>query len=172
MGNFFPEMGIWDNLSPHRGRGAGGLSVKILFPGTGMTASMSGVSTPACTRRPTFMARPGHCYSGGVVDPAPRAPGGRAAYLSVAKPPCSPRRLWYHQHFNLGDKPYGTSSSGTCRSYLALATIAIKSNTPKQDPCGPRVLRRRTEKARQGEPHAAGRFHTDRNYQWNYGDDD
>src|SRR5438309_8356598 len=40
-GNFFPSMRAWDNLTPFRGRGAGGHVVWIRFPNSPWTAHMS-----------------------------------------------------------------------------------------------------------------------------------
>ena len=40
-GNFFPDMRAWDKLVPFRGRGAGGTTVFVQFPGSELTAHMS-----------------------------------------------------------------------------------------------------------------------------------
>ena len=106
VGNFFPDMAAWDKLSPYRGRGAGGYSVKIMFPNSGMSASMSVFDSR--------MYKKAHLHGPGrvIVIPAGEGysilwepngtkvicPWGEAA---VFTPPGG----WYHQHFNLGDGP-------------------------------------------------------------------
>jgi gentisate 1,2-dioxygenase len=105
-GNFFPDMRAWDQLVAFRGRGAGGRTIFIEFPGSPMSCHMSvsdaGTYKKGHRHGPSYVIviRGGEGYSimwpeGGdkVVVPWKEA--------SVFVPP----DYWYHQHFNVADEP-------------------------------------------------------------------
>ena len=106
IGNFFPDMRAWDKLVPFRGRGAGGTTVSIQFPGSPMTCHMS-VFDPKTYKK-------GHRHGPGFVLVIPTGEGYSVMWQgdgekvvvpwhegSIFVPP----RMWFHQHFNLGDTP-------------------------------------------------------------------
>ncbi len=57
VGNFFPDMGAWDQLTPLKSRGAGGHVVWIRFPGSTVNAHMS--VFPALTYKKAHRHGPG-----------------------------------------------------------------------------------------------------------------
>ena len=105
-GNFFPDMAAWDQLVPFWGRGAGGHAVFVQFPGSEWTAHMS--VFPAQTYKKGHRHGPGFF----IVIPAGQGysllwpEGGERIVVpwheaSAFVPP----NRWFHQHFNVGDKP-------------------------------------------------------------------
>lgn len=106
VGNFFPDMRVWDRLESNATRGAGGRSVFIEFPGSEMTCHMS--VFPPLTYKKAHRHGPGRAivipvgegYSimweeGKEKVVAPWQPG------SMITPP----DRWFHQHFNVGREP-------------------------------------------------------------------
>jgi hypothetical protein len=105
-GNFFPDMQAWDKLVPFRGRGAGGTTVFIGFPGSEMSCHMSVF--------PSRTYKRAHRHGPGRVIVIPAGEGfsvlwqeGREKIVvpwheaSMFVPP----NRWFHQHFNLGADP-------------------------------------------------------------------
>ena len=105
-GNFFPDMRAWDKLVPFRGRGAGGTTVFIGFPGSEMSCHMSVF--------PSRTYKRAHRHGPGRVIVIPKGEGfsvmwqeGREKVVvpwheaSMFVPP----NRWFHQHFNLGGDP-------------------------------------------------------------------
>lgn len=105
-GNFFPDMGAWDKLVPFRGRGAGGTTVFVGFPGSEVSCHMSVF--------PSRTYKRAHRHGPGRVIVIPRGEGfsilweeGKEKIVvpwheaSVFVPP----NRWFHQHFNLGGDP-------------------------------------------------------------------
>ena len=106
IGNFFPDMRAWDKLVPFRGRGAGGTTVSIQFPESPMTCHMS-VFDPKTYKK-------GHRHGPGFVLVIPTGEGysimwqGEGEKVVVPWHEGSifvPPRMWFHQHFNVGDAP-------------------------------------------------------------------
>jgi len=106
LGSFFPDMSAWDKLTLNQGRGAGGRSVAMEFPGSEIGSHMS--MFPSRTYKKAHRHGPGRA----IVIPtgegysvmweeakdkvvAPWKPG------SLITPP----NRWFHQHFNVGEKP-------------------------------------------------------------------
>ncbi len=105
-GNFFPDMQAWDKLVPFRGRGAGGTTVFIGFPGSEMSCHMS--VFPARTYKRAHRHGPGRV----IVIPSGEGysimwPEGHDQVVvpwhegSMFVPP----GRWFHQHFNAGSAP-------------------------------------------------------------------
>ncbi|MBU6422754.1 MAG: cupin domain-containing protein [Chloroflexi bacterium] len=105
-GNFFPDLGVWDRLEENKGRGAGGLIVRMSFPSSELTTHMS--VFPALTYKKAHRHGPGRL----IVIPAGEGysvmwrEGKEKVFLpwhegSVLVPP----DRWFHQHFNVGAKP-------------------------------------------------------------------
>jgi len=107
-GNFFPDMASWDRLSPWQSRGAGGTNVQVVFPNSGMRASMSVFDSR--------MYKKAHIHGPGRVIVIPKGEGYSILWepgkedervicpwgeASVFTPPGH----WYHQHFNTGTEP-------------------------------------------------------------------
>jgi oxalate decarboxylase/phosphoglucose isomerase-like protein (cupin superfamily) len=105
-GNFFPDMGAWDQVEANYGRGAGGTSVRIKFPGSELSCHMS-VFDPQTYKK-------AHRHGPGRVILIPAGEGysvmweeGRDRIVipwhegSAVVPPDH----WFHQHFNVGAKP-------------------------------------------------------------------
>lgn len=106
VGNFFPDMRVWDNLIPYKGRGAGGHAVWIRFPSSPLWNHMS--VFPSRTYKKAHRHGPGTM----IVIPAGEGysfmwPEGKEKVLipwheaSVFVPP----NRWFHQHFNVGASP-------------------------------------------------------------------
>lgn len=105
-GNFFPDMRVWDKLVPFKGRGAGGKTIFIDFPGSPMSCHMSvfdaGTYKKGHRHGPSYVIviPTGEGYS--IMWPE----GGEKVIVpwseaSVFVPPDN----WYHQHFNVGGEP-------------------------------------------------------------------
>jgi hypothetical protein len=106
VGNFFPDMGAWDQLTPLKTRGAGGHVVWIRFPGSPVNAHMS--VFPALTYKKAHRHGPGTV----IIIPSGEGfsymwPEGQDKQFipwhegSVFVPP----NRWFHQHFNVGGAP-------------------------------------------------------------------
>ncbi len=172
IGNFFPDMAQWDRLSPHRGRGAGGLSVKILFPGSGMGASMSVFDAS--------MYKKAHLHGPGRVIVIPRGEGysvlwepGKEAVIcpwgeaAVFTPPGG----WYHQHFNLGTEPARYLKFGHLPQFMGAGDYRDQIEYANEAPW----VREHFEKEladRGRESLMPDVVYSDPDYQWDYGDDD
>lgn len=106
LGNFFPDMRAWDKLDLNRRRGAGGSTVSIQFAKSAMTCHMSMFGEKKYKKA--------HRHGPGRVIVIPTGEG-----YSVMWPEGGERVVvpwqenalfvppdrWFHQHFNLGDKP-------------------------------------------------------------------
>ena len=114
-GNFFTDMGAWEDLVPHRARGGGGHVVDVSFPNSQMGGHMS-VFPPGTYKK-------GHRHGPGrvIVIPAGEGysimwpEGGEKVIVpwhegSMFTPP----DRWFHQHFNVSVTP---------ARYLALAPL-------------------------------------------------
>ena len=171
VGNFFPSMAAWDKLSPYRGRGAGGFSVKIRFPGSEMSASMSvfdeGLYKKAHAHGPgrVIVIPAGEGYS---VLWRPNGekvvcPWGEAA---VFTPPGN----WYHQHFNTGTGVARYLKFGHLPQ-LAGHEVRNQIEYPQEEPW----IRERfqEELAKKGRGSLMpDRAYSDLAFEWDYGDDD
>ncbi len=106
-GNFFPDMRAWDKVEPFRQRGAGGHVVFVQFPNSEASAHMS--VFPARTYKKAHRHGPGRA----IVIPAGEGfsilwPDENAEKIVVPWHEASlftPPNRWFHQHFNLGDRP-------------------------------------------------------------------
>ncbi len=106
VGNFFPDMAVWDKLMHRPGRGSMNRSVYMKMPGTEIRAHMSVF--------PQGTYKKGHRHGPGRVIVIPGGEG-----FSVMWPEGSEQVLipwhegscfvppdrWFHQHFNLGEIP-------------------------------------------------------------------
>jgi hypothetical protein len=175
VGNFFPDMAVWDKMEPNRTRGAGGSSVYFRSP-TGKSGHMS-VFAP-------HRYKMAHRHGPGRVIVIPTGegytalwpPGGEKEVVywqegTVFTPPDQ----WYHQHFNIGSQP---------ARYLALNPPRLLSGHYRLRGTGdqqiwypdevPAVRQKfEAELASRGLtsdiPEEAYR---DRSFKWDYGDDD
>jgi hypothetical protein len=106
-GNFFPDMGAWDQLDSNAHRGAGGRTVRIQFAGSDMSCHMS-----------VFDARTykkAHRHGPGRVIVIPSGEGYSTLWLEGQEEPIVipwqeaalfvPPDRWFHQHFNLSGEP-------------------------------------------------------------------
>lgn len=103
-GNFFPDMGVWDQLTALPTRGAGGKAIWIEFPNSHMTAHMSVF--------PPRMYKKAHRHGPGVFIVIPRGEGfsvmwpegGDKVFVPWHEGSCFvPPRRWFHQHFNVNN---------------------------------------------------------------------
>ena len=105
-GNFFPDMRAWDKLAPFWGRGAGGTTVSMQFPGSPLRTHMSVFDAQTYKK--------GHRHGPGVVIVIPAGEGYSIMWpegeekvmvpwheASIFVPP----NRWFHQHFNVGSAP-------------------------------------------------------------------
>lgn len=106
LGNFFPDMGVWDKLHTYEERGAGGLRVGVQFAKSTINGHMSVF--------PSRTYKKGHRHGPGVVIVIPAGEGYSIMWpegadkvvvpwheASVFVPP----DRWFHQHFNVGAIP-------------------------------------------------------------------
>jgi oxalate decarboxylase/phosphoglucose isomerase-like protein (cupin superfamily) len=106
FGNFFPDMRAWDKLVPFWGRGAGGHTVFVGFPGSEMSCHMSVF--------PQGTYKRAHRHGPGRVIVIPTGEGFSVMWqegeekivipwheASMFVPP----GRWFHQHFNTGAAP-------------------------------------------------------------------
>lgn len=106
VGNFFPDMRAWDEMDINDRRGAGGRTVSIQFAESAMSCHMS-----------VFGARKykkAHRHGPGRVIVIPTGEGYSVMWLEGGERVVVPWQenalfvppdRWFHQHFNLGDKP-------------------------------------------------------------------
>ncbi|MEK7216789.1 MAG: cupin domain-containing protein, partial [Chloroflexota bacterium] len=103
-GNFFPDMGVWDQLAALPTRGAGGRAIWIEFPSSHMTAHMSVF--------PPRMYKKGHRHGPGVFIVIPKGEGysimwpegGEKVFVPWHEGSCFvPPMRWFHQHFNVNN---------------------------------------------------------------------
>ncbi|MBI2756083.1 MAG: cupin domain-containing protein [Chloroflexi bacterium] len=106
VGNFFPDMRVWDRLESNATRGAGGRSVFIEFPGSEMTCHMS-VFAPRTYKK-------AHRHGPGRAIVIPTGEGysvmwqeGKEKVVAPWRPGSmlTPPDRWFHQHFNVGSAP-------------------------------------------------------------------
>lgn len=111
VGNFFPDLLAWDKLDNHQNRGAGGSVFNTVFPRS-LYPSHSHSSHMSVFPARTY--KKAHRHGPGVVIIIPGGEGfsimweeGKEKMVipwheaSVFVPPNN----WFHQHFNVGDKP-------------------------------------------------------------------
>jgi oxalate decarboxylase/phosphoglucose isomerase-like protein (cupin superfamily) len=103
VGSFFPDMSAWDKLHVSQGRGAGGRSVAMEFPGSEISCHMS--MFPARTYKKAHRHGPGRA----IVIPAGEGYSvmweeGKDKVIARWKPGSliTPPNKWFHQHFNVG----------------------------------------------------------------------
>ncbi len=171
-GNFFPDMASWDRLSPWQSRGAGGTNVQIVFPGSGMRASMS-VFDPLKYKK-------AHLHGPGRVIVIPKGEGYSILWQpgkedervvcpwgegSVFTPPGN----WLHQHFNTGAEP---------ARYLKFSHLPQFSGAEynqqieyAEEPSWIRDQFASELAARSLSTQMPEEAYADPNYVWNYGDD-
>jgi oxalate decarboxylase/phosphoglucose isomerase-like protein (cupin superfamily) len=106
VGSFFPDMSAWDKLTVNQGRGAGGRSVAMEFPGSEISCHMS--MFPPRTYKKAHRHGPGRA----IVIPAGEGYSvmweeGKDKVIAPWKPGSliTPPNKWFHQHFNLGQNP-------------------------------------------------------------------
>ncbi len=106
VGNFFPDMRVWDRLESNATRGAGGRSVFIEFPGSEITCHMS-VFAPR-----TYKKAHRHGPGRAIVIPAGEGYSimweeGKDKVVAPWQPGSmlTPPNRWFHQHFNVGSTP-------------------------------------------------------------------
>jgi oxalate decarboxylase/phosphoglucose isomerase-like protein (cupin superfamily) len=106
VGSFFPDMSVWDKLTVNEGRGAGGRSVAMEFPGSEIACHMS--MFPSRTYKKAHRHGPGRA----IVIPAGEGYSvmweeGKEKVIAPWKPGSliTPPNRWFHQHFNIGASP-------------------------------------------------------------------
>ena len=106
IGSFFPDMSAWDQLTVMQRRGAGGRSVAMEFPGSEISCHMS--MFPPRTYKKAHRHGPGRA----IVIPAGEGYSvmweeGKEQVIAPWKPGSlvTPPNRWFHQHFNVGEKP-------------------------------------------------------------------
>jgi len=176
MGNFFPDMRVWDNLVPLKQRGAGGHVVTIRYPSSPMWNHMSVF--------PSKTYKKAHRHGPGTLIVIPTGDG--YSYMwpeghgkvfipwheaSVFVPP----NKWFHQHFNVGADPARYLAFHGPRGPVDNERVEDPSRDqieyPQEDP-----LIRQTFESELGKrslttlmPEEA---YQDPDYKWDYGDDD
>jgi oxalate decarboxylase/phosphoglucose isomerase-like protein (cupin superfamily) len=175
-GNFFPDLGSWDKLTPFWGRGAGGTTVFMSFPDAEMGSHMS-VFDPGLYKK-------GHRHGPGRVIVIPGGEGYSVLWkkggekivcpwheASVFVPP----EDWYHQHFNTGDTPARYLALGPLPQFRGKGETMEdraerQSEYPDEDPW----IRERFESelaVRGNKSLMPPEAYQDRDWEWDYGDD-
>ena len=112
LGNFFPDMAVWDKLMARPGRGSMNRSVYIKAPGTELQSHMS--VFPQGTYKKGHRHGPGRLIviPGGEGYSIMWPEGKEKVIIQWHEASCFvPPNRWFHQHFNLGK---------TAGRYLAL----------------------------------------------------
>jgi oxalate decarboxylase/phosphoglucose isomerase-like protein (cupin superfamily) len=106
VSSFFPDMSAWNKLHSSQGRGAGGRSVAMEFPGSEISCHMS--MFPPRTYKKAHRHGPGRA----IVIPAGEGYSvmweeGKDKVIAPWKPGSliTPPNKWFHQHFNVGQLP-------------------------------------------------------------------
>ncbi|MDP2731325.1 MAG: hypothetical protein Q8O55_12740 [Dehalococcoidales bacterium] len=135
VGNFFPDMGVWDKMVPYRHRGAGGWSVSVSFPNSSRGAAMSIF--------PELRYKKGHRHVSGVFIIIPAGVG----YSIIHEPGLTKEPVichwqegscfapqFYHQHFNLGKTParYLKFGPGGVRRYAERHMPRVQTEYPDE----------------------------------------
>jgi mannose-6-phosphate isomerase-like protein (cupin superfamily) len=175
VGNFFPDMRAWDNLVPFKGRGAGGHVVWIRYPNAPLWNHMSVFGSKTYKK--------GHRHGPGTLIVIPTGEGysymwpegGEKVYIpwheaSVFVPP----NRWFHQHFNVSAETdrylafHAPRGGGGNERVEDQARDQIEY--PDEDPMIRETFER--ELGQRGlksiMPDIA---YQDRNYEWEYGND-
>ena len=103
LGNFFPDMAVWDKLMDRPGRGSMNRSVYISAPGTELAAHMS--VFPRGTYKKGHRHGPGRLIviPGGEGYSIMWPEGKEKVIIPWHEASCFvPPSRWFHQHFNLG----------------------------------------------------------------------
>ena len=103
LGNFFPDMGVWDKLMHRPGRGSMNRSVYMRIPGSELHAHMS--VFPAGTYKKGHRHGPGRVIviPGGEGYSIMWQEGQEKVVIPWHEASCFvPPDRWFHQHFNLG----------------------------------------------------------------------
>ena len=175
IGNFLPDMATWDKLEPYRTRGAGGTTVYFRSR-TGKGGHMSVF--------PPGRYKMGHRHGPGrvIVIPAGEGysivwpPGGEKTVIpwqegTVFTPP----EQWYHQHFNVGRTPARYIAFGPPRVLSGHYREGDLANQQIAYPDEEPWIRQKFEEelAKRGlSSDIPEEAYRDRNYKWDYGDDD
>ncbi len=186
VGNFFPNMLVWDQLEPFRQRGSGGRVVWFTFPSAVHGSHMS--VFPARTYKKA------HKHGPGVVIIIPTGEG-----YSVMWPPGADEKVvtywqegsvfvppsgWWHQHFNAGAEdaryvaihapsgmPTGASVFTNMQGQEITQLDRQQIEYPDEDPW----IRSKFEEelAKRGVTSAMPpEAYVDPNYQWKYAEDE
>jgi oxalate decarboxylase/phosphoglucose isomerase-like protein (cupin superfamily) len=171
VGNFFPDMKVWDKLTPWQSRGAGGTAVHIRFPGSEMSASMSVFDAG--------LYKKGHMHGPGRVIVIPEGEGYSVLWpeggekivcpwqeASVFTPPAD----WFHQHFNVGNGPARYLKFGHMSQFAGHRTNGQTEYANEQP-----WVREKFEAelaARGAKSLMPSEVYENANYQWEYGDGD
>jgi oxalate decarboxylase/phosphoglucose isomerase-like protein (cupin superfamily) len=106
LGNFFPDMRVWDKLHTYAERGAGGHRVGVQFAKSSLWSHMSVF--------PSRTYKKGHRHGPGVVIIIPAGEGYSIMWPEGAEKVVVPWHeasvfvppdRWFHQHFNVGGEP-------------------------------------------------------------------
>jgi hypothetical protein len=176
LGNFFPDMRVWDNLIPLKARGAGGHTVRIQYPRSPLWNHMS--VFPSRTYKKAHRHGPGTL----IVIPTGEGysymwPEGKEKVFipwheaSVFVPP----NRWFHQHLNVGANPARYLAFHGPRGPVDTERIENPERDQIEYPDEDPLIRTtfETELGKRGitslMPEEAYR---DPAYQWDYGDED
>jgi hypothetical protein len=185
VGNFFPNMLLWDHLDPFRQRGAGGRVVWINFPKSIHGSHMS--VFPAGTYKKA------HRHGPGVVIVIPTGEGYSVMWPNdgAEKIVCPwhegsvfvPPNRWWHQHFNAGatdaryvalhaptGMPTGASSFTGSDGERITNREEDQIEYPDEDPWIRQYFEEQVAK-HGGKTAMPEEAYRDRNYQWKYTED-
>lgn len=173
VGNFLPDMAVWDKLEPYRTRGAGGTTVYFRSR-TGKGGHMS--VFPPGRYKMAHRHGPGRV----IVIPAGEGytalwpPGGEKTIVywhegTVFTPP----EQWYHQHFNVGRTPARYIAFGPPRILGGHSEVFGEQQIayPDEEPW----IRQKFEEElakRSLTSDIPEEAYRNRSYQWDYGDGD
>jgi oxalate decarboxylase/phosphoglucose isomerase-like protein (cupin superfamily) len=179
-GNFFPDMLAWDRLNPYWGRGAGGSSVSIMYSGSELSARMSVF--------PVGTYKKAHRHGPGRVIVIPGGDGYSVMWEEGKEPVIvpwhegsvfSPPDRWFHQHFNLGGIParYLRPISSGALPQFSGRSERVEDRAKDQieyvdeDPWIRQHFE--AELAKKGlKSLMPEQAYADRDYEWDYGEDD
>ena len=173
LGNFFPDMGVWDKLMHRPGRGSLNRSVYMRIPGSELHAHMS--VFPAGTYKKGHRHGPGRVIviPGGEGFSIMWQEGQEKIVIHWHEASCFvPPDRWFHQHFNLGAAPGRylalhppNQFMGMSESVQDLSRDQIEY--PDEDPWIREYFE--SQLAERGiESQMPDEAYLDRNYRWDY----
>ena len=178
LGNFFPDLAVWDQLDRSEGRGAGGHTVNFFFPGIPFLAHMS--VFPNQTYKKTHRHGPGPFRPGAllvvvsgeghsIMWPHDDDRAEKTVIPWHEGTVFNPPDKWWHGHYNVGVEPARYIAIQPPQVFSERKSLPIDIEYTDEEPW----LREKfeAEMAKRGLTSLMpSEVYTDPNYRWDYRD--